>query len=143
MKRERRTSQETGSGRGMESGNSRFLFPAISSAKKKNGKLRPVIDLSLLNQYINKQHFKMEMVKSVRLSIMANDWAVSTDLTDAYLCVHNTSEIQKIPLVRLTVRNVPKCVDFHKINECNSSTLTTRCRSGMKATAEPSRKSRA
>ena len=58
-----------------------FLVP------KKNGKLCTVIDLSLLNQYINKQHFKMETVKSVRQLIMANDWAVSIDLTDAYLHV--------------------------------------------------------
>ena len=54
---------------------------------KKNGKLPPVIDLSLLNQYINKQHFKTETVKSVRQSIMVNDWAVFIDLTDVYLHV--------------------------------------------------------
>ena len=36
-----------------------FLVP------KKNGKLRPVIDLSLLNQYKRKQPFKMETVKSI------------------------------------------------------------------------------
>ena len=60
---------------------------------KQNGKLRPVIDLSLLNQYIDKQHFKIETVKSVRQSIMVNDWAVSTDPTNAYLHVpiHPTS----------------------------------------------------
>ena len=64
-----------------------FLVP------KKNGKLHPVIDLSLLNHYIHKQHFKMKTVKSVRQSIMYNDWAVSIDLTDAYLHVpiHPTS----------------------------------------------------
>ena len=64
-----------------------FLVP------KKNGKLRLMIDLSLLNHYIHKQHFKMETVKSVRQSIMYNDWAVSIDLTDAYLHVpiHPTS----------------------------------------------------
>ena len=49
--------------------------------------LRPVIDLSILNQYIRKQPFKMETVKSVRQLILANDWAVSLDLTDAYLHV--------------------------------------------------------
>ena len=58
-----------------------FLVP------KKNGKLHPVIDLSKLNQYIKKQPFKMETVKSVRQSILVNDWAVSIDLTDAYLHV--------------------------------------------------------
>ena len=54
---------------------------------EKNGKLRPVIDLSLLNQYIKKQPFKMETVKSVRQSILVNDFAVSIDLTDAYLYI--------------------------------------------------------
>ena len=87
MRRDRRTSQETGSGKGTESGNSQLLFRLFLKPKK-NGKLRPVIDLSLLNQYIiNKQPFKMETVKSVRQSIMVNDWAFSIDLTDAYLHV--------------------------------------------------------
>ena len=58
-----------------------FLVP------KRNGKLRPVINISLLNLYIRKQPFKMEIVKSVRQSIVINDWAVSIDLTDAYLHV--------------------------------------------------------
>ena len=84
-----------------------FLVP------RKKGKLRPLIDLSLLNHFIHKQHFKMETVKSVRQSIMYNDWAVSIDLTDAYLHV-----LQEVPVVRLrpssisvhslTVQNVPK-----------------------------------
>ena len=73
-RRNRRASQETGSGKGSESGNSRF-YSQLFLVPKKNGKLRPVIDLSLLNQYINKHHFKMETVKSVRQSIMANNWA--------------------------------------------------------------------
>ena len=58
-----------------------FLVP------KQNGKLRLIIDLSLLNQYIKKQSFKMETVKSVRQAMRLNDWAVSIDLTDAYLHV--------------------------------------------------------
>ena len=58
-----------------------FLMP------KKNGKLHPVIDLSILNQYIRKQPFKMKTVKAVRQSILVNHWAVSIDLTDAYLHV--------------------------------------------------------
>ena len=40
---------------------------------KMNGKLPPVTDLSILNQYIDKQHFKIETVKSVSQSIMVND----------------------------------------------------------------------
>ena len=61
------------------------FYSRLFLVSKKNGKLRPVIDLSLLNQYIRKQPFKMETVKSVRQSILVNDWAVSIDLTDAYL----------------------------------------------------------
>ena len=66
-----------------------FLVP------KKNGKLRLVIDLSLLNQYIRKQPFKMETVNSVHQSILVNNWAVSIDLTDAYLHVPIHSQPRK------------------------------------------------
>ena len=55
--------------------------------KNNNGKLRLIIDLSLLNRCIEKQSFKMETVKSVRQSMKHNDWAVSINLTDAYLIV--------------------------------------------------------
>ena len=66
-----------------------FLVP------KKNGKLCPVIDLSLLNLYIKKQPFKMETVKSIWQSILVNDWAVSIDLTDAYLHIPIHSQSRK------------------------------------------------
>ena len=55
-----------------------FLVP------KKNVKFHLIIDLYLLNRYIEKQSFKMETVKSVRQAMKLNDWAVSIDLTDAY-----------------------------------------------------------
>ena len=50
-----------------------FLVP------KKNGKLRLVIDLSLLNQHIRKQLFKIKTIKSVRQSILVHNWTVSID----------------------------------------------------------------
>jgi hypothetical protein len=37
-----------------------FLVP------KKNGKMRPVIDLSVLNQHLIVLHFKMETTRSIR-----------------------------------------------------------------------------
>ena len=61
------------------------FYSRLVLVPKKNRKLRAVKDLSLLNRFIHKQHFEMETVKSVRQSIMYNDWAVSIDLTDAYL----------------------------------------------------------
>ena len=86
QRRDRKPSQQTGSGKGTESGNSRLLFPDLPSSKKER-KLHLIIDLSLLNRYIKKQSFKMETVKSVRQAMRLDDWAVSIDLTDAYLHV--------------------------------------------------------
>ena len=58
-----------------------FLLP------KKNGKLRLIIDLSVLNHFVYTQTFKMETQKKVKDAIQLNDWAFSLDLTDAYLHV--------------------------------------------------------
>ena len=63
------------------------FYSRIFLVPKKNGKFRLILDLSLLNRYTEKQAFKMETVKSVRQAMRLNDWAVSIDLTDAYLHV--------------------------------------------------------
>ena len=63
------------------------FYSRIFLVPKKNGKFCLILDLSLLNRYIEKQAFKMETVKSVRQAMRLNDWAVSIDLTDAYLHV--------------------------------------------------------
>ena len=56
-----------------------FLVP------KKNGKLRLIIDLSVLNHFVYTETFKMETQRKVRNAIQLKDWAFSLDLTDAYL----------------------------------------------------------
>ena len=58
-----------------------FLVP------KKNGKLRLIIDLPVLNHFVYTQTFKMETQRKVKDAIQLNDWAFSLDLTDAYLHV--------------------------------------------------------
>ena len=105
------------------------FYSRIFLVQKKNGKLRPVIDLSLLNLYINK-YFKMETVNSVRQSIRANDWVVSIDLTDAYLHVpiHPISRkylrfIFEHQVFQFTALLFRMSVHFHAINECSSSAL--------------------
>ena len=65
MRRDPGTSPEMGSGKGIRSGTPGY-YSRLFLVPKKNGKLCPVIDLSLLNQYIRKQPFKMETVNSVR-----------------------------------------------------------------------------
>ena len=56
-----------GSGKSTGSGNFGF-YSKLYLVPKKNGKLCPIIDLSILNQYLNKQPFKMETVKLVCIS---------------------------------------------------------------------------
>ena len=56
-----------------------FLVP------KKNGKLRLIIDLSVLNHFVYTQTIKMETQRKVKDAIQLNDWEFSLDLTDAYL----------------------------------------------------------
>jgi ribonuclease HI len=56
-----------------------FLVP------KKNGQLRPVINLRPLNKYLVKKHFKMDTLAKVINLVRPRDWAVSIDLSDAYL----------------------------------------------------------
>lgn len=54
---------------------------------KPGGRWRPVIDLSTLNGYVTAPHFRMETARSVRSSVKANEFAISLDLSDAYLHV--------------------------------------------------------
>ena len=56
-----------------------FLVP------KKNGKLRLIIDLSVLNHFVYTETFKLETQRKVKDAIQLNDWAFSLDLMDAYL----------------------------------------------------------
>lgn len=56
-----------------------FLVP------KKNGKMRPVINLRPLNMYLVKKHFQMDTLTKIINLVKPKDWAISIDLSDAYL----------------------------------------------------------
>lgn len=58
-----------------------FLVP------KPGGRWRPIIDLSALNHYIRAPKFRMETARNLRSAVEEMDWAVSLDLSDAYLHV--------------------------------------------------------
>ncbi len=51
---------------------------------KKNGKWRPIIDLSPLNKMIDIKKFRMETPASVLQAVFRGQWMTSIDLTDAY-----------------------------------------------------------
>ena len=63
------------------------FYSTLFTVPKKNGKLRPVLDLSPLNKHVRKIKFRMETVQSIRSAIRVGDWATSIDLTDAYFHV--------------------------------------------------------
>jgi hypothetical protein len=54
---------------------------------KRDGGLRPVLNLKPLNQYIQYKKFRMETAASIFNYLRQGDWLVSIDLTDAYLHV--------------------------------------------------------
>ena len=68
---------------------SMFLVP------KKDGKLRPVINLRELNRFVKTAHFKIEGVQSVRDLLLGSDWLTRIDLKDAYFAVPIHTEHQQ------------------------------------------------
>ena len=58
-----------------------YIFPV---PKKTLGEFRIIFDLSELNKYIRKVHFRMDSLHSIMSLISPGDWLVSLDLSDAY-----------------------------------------------------------
>ena len=54
---------------------------------KTSGSWQPVIDLFLLNRFMNVSHFRVETIQSVLLSVRQGNWMASIDLREAYLQV--------------------------------------------------------
>ncbi len=54
---------------------------------KKDGGLRPILDLRLLNRSVSRLKFRMLTVKQVVSQIRSEDWFVTIDLKDAYFHV--------------------------------------------------------
>ena len=65
--------------------NSRAFFSSVFLVPKKNGKMRLVIDLSMLNEWLACPTFKMDHAQVVRDALAPDMWATSIDLSDAYL----------------------------------------------------------
>lgn len=58
-----------------------FIVPKL------NGEVRPVLDLKALNQFLNIQTFRMELINSVITSQRRGEYLASIDIKDAYLYV--------------------------------------------------------
>lgn len=82
-----------------------FLVP------KKNGKMRPVINLRPLNIYLRKTHFKMDTFVKVLNLVKPKDWAISLDLSDAYL--HIPIFVKHRKFLRFCINK--KCYQFKSL----------------------------
>ena len=63
------------------------LYSRLFVVWKTSGSWRPVIDLSLLNCFVEVSHFCMETIQSVLLSVRQGAWMASINLREAYLQV--------------------------------------------------------
>ncbi|KAL1269008.1 hypothetical protein QQF64_031297 [Cirrhinus molitorella] len=124
-----RRSPEEGSHRGGSSSLSREsgFYSRYFIVPKKDGGLRPIIDLRLLNRAIKRFRFKMLTIAQIVTQIRSKDWFVTIDLKDAYFHISILPEHRKflrfafggeayqyrvLPFgLSLSPRTFTKCVD--------------------------------
>ena len=68
----------------------KLYYSILFTVPKKDGSLRPIIDLSKLNKLLIVPKFKMETIESIARSIVGPMWGCTADVTNAF---HN------VPLV--------------------------------------------
>ncbi|XP_067357562.1 uncharacterized protein [Channa argus] len=84
-----------------------FLVP------KKSGEMRPILDLSFLNQFMVVRRFHMLTTASVLRSVRPGDWLSSVDLKDAYFHIPVAMQHRKfLRFSFLGVRYQYNCLPF-------------------------------
>ena len=73
---------------------------------KKSGGLRPILNLRPLNQYLVQKHFKMDHLANIVPNLSIGLWAISIDLTDAYLHVPVREAHQRFLRFALSVEEI-------------------------------------
>lgn len=71
------------------------FFSNVFLVPKKDGNMRPVINLKTLNQYVLTDHFKMEGLHTVRDLLRHRDWLTKIDLKDAYFTIPIATQHQR------------------------------------------------
>ena len=70
--------------RPLESNSGPGFYSRLFLVPKKTGDMRPVIDLSDLNKFVECPTFKMDTAELVRMDLQPGMWVTSIDLKDAY-----------------------------------------------------------
>ena len=63
------------------------FYSTYFTVPKKDGGIRPILNLRRFNQCLRKETFKMETLQSILLASQAGSWLASIDLKDAYFHV--------------------------------------------------------
>ncbi|KAL0170784.1 hypothetical protein M9458_035380, partial [Cirrhinus mrigala] len=102
---------------------------------KKDGGLRPVLDLRQVNRSVMRLKFKMLTVKQVVSQIRSEDWFVTIDLKDTYFHISilplNTGSSKgllsgrSIPISGSSVRPSTLTPHFHEVCGCSSGSSVT------------------
>ena len=62
----------------------RLCLSPVFVVPKRSGKVRMILNLKAINQFIQPVHFRMETLATILPLLNPDDWAVSVDLADAY-----------------------------------------------------------
>lgn len=71
------------------------FLSTIFTVPKQDGSRRPIINLKLLNEFVENPHFKMESVKTAVALISSNSFMSVIDLKDAYHAIPVHQDFQK------------------------------------------------
>ncbi|CAJ0939659.1 unnamed protein product [Ranitomeya imitator] len=61
------------------------FYSNLVMVPQKDGRVRPILDLKLLNRFVKVHHFRMESLRSVIASMEHGEFLASIDIRDAYL----------------------------------------------------------
>ena len=79
----------------VENQNSLGFYNRLFLVPKPNNRWRPILDLSILNTFLNTESFKMETPETIRTSLQAGEWVTSIDFKDAYFHIPIHSQSRK------------------------------------------------
>ena len=89
-----------------------LFYSRLFTRTKKNGKIRPIIDLKSLNVLIKSPKFKMETVKKIAKGILRSLWGCTLDIWDAYFFIPINWKFHKFLAFKLGGRTLFQFLPF-------------------------------
>ena len=72
------------------------FVPQLFAVPKKDGGIRPVVNLKVLNSYVKQVSFKMEGIHLLKDLLCPGDWMTKVDLKDAYFAIPLNCQDRKL-----------------------------------------------